>query len=612
MPTRAVDIVLRLLKGSLPCLLLAAIPVWWISLRVPLPRRDRLALLLLLYAVYALVFLCLHVGLTAWRQVIARRRGQREQPAQPNAAGFVWEYFLMAGLLLTNGLHGAFGYKNTIVEELSWLMARGPVAQLLLLAGGWTALFLVFRFMARHAGTTLGSVRAERFAMAVILVASLSCVALPGPVMRAATAGKAFAAVQAVDPTVEPAPRRPLVLLGLDGVDWRLLRAAIRTGRLETLEELVRDGFTSSLDNDGLGLSPVVWTAIATGKSMQRHGIFDFDLSRSPFFERPIESWLRYSPSEFAVWRVVKVLHRLGLAHTRLATGADRQGPSVWQILSRHNYRNLVVNYLTSFPAEKINGVFLAGHIYEATLLRTGDTSGSPSNGGKADGFEYPVGLLDRSYSHIKPVGEGPKDVISIAEREFNFLAPLTLEILKENSFHFVTFYTAWPDSFNHELSVEDYEMMLAGRYDRPLTRRFLEVYERLDDFVADIRRAMPDANLVLVSDHGVGPGYQLRRKILQHDKSQGIFIAHGPDVIRGTRSEAVSMCDITPTVLFYFDVPVAGDFDGTVVRQVFALPQAPREIPSYDPLVPNARVESSLGELDSVRERLKALGYIE
>jgi len=71
-------------------------------------------------------------------------------------------------------------------------------------------------------------------------------------------------------------------------------------------------------------------------------------------------------------------------------------------------------------------------------------------------------------------------------------------------------------------------------------------------------------------------------------------------------------MCDITPTVLHYFDVPVGSDFDGTVVRQAFALPRAPREIPSYDPVVPNARVESSQGELDGVRERLKALGYIE
>jgi predicted AlkP superfamily phosphohydrolase/phosphomutase len=392
-------------------------------------------------------------------------------------------------------------------------------------------------------------------------------------------------------------------------VDWRLLRAAIRTGRLETFEELVRDGFTASLDNDGLGLSPVVWTAMATGKKMQHHGIFDFEITRSPFFERPIEAWLRYGPSEFAVWRVVKVLHKLGLAESRLVTGVDRQGPSVWQILSRHNYRNLVVNYLVSFPAEKINGVFLAGHVYEAVLLR-GDATGTDS--GATNGFVYPVGLLDRSYGDIKPVAEGPRDVISIEEREFNYLAPLTLEILKGSSFHFVTFYTAWPDSFNHEISVEDYEMMLAGRYDRPLTRRFLDVYERIDDFLADIRRSMPDANLMLVSDHGVGPGYRLRQKIMQHDKAQGVFIVYGPDVRPGTRSEAVSMCDITPTVLHYFDVPVASDFDGTVVRQAFALPRAPREIPSYDPVVPNARVESSQGELDGVRERLKALGYIE
>jgi len=378
-------------------------------------------LLLVLYVAYALVFLGLHAALQGVRYLIRRNRVARERRGSAVEQHFTWEYFLLAGLLLTNALHGAFGYKNTIVQERSWLMSRGPAAQLMLLAAGWALLFLLFRAVASRWPALFGSALGRRSTVALILVAALSCVVVPGPAGRVAAAGTPLASSPASDPTVEPAPRRPLVLLGLDGVDWRLLRAAIRTGRLETFEELVRDGFTASLDNDGLGLSPVVWTAMATGKKMQHHGIFDFEISRSPFFERPIEAWLRYSPSEFAVWRVVKVLHKLGLAGEPAGDGGRPPWPERLANPLAHNYRNLVVNYLVSFPAEKINGVFLAGHIYEAVLL--GRDATSPASGA-TNGFVYPVGLLDRRYDDIKPVAEGPRDVISIEEREFNTLRP--------------------------------------------------------------------------------------------------------------------------------------------------------------------------------------------
>ena len=568
-------------------------------------------LLLLMYAAYSLLFLCLHVGLKLLRYGIRRLRGHGQEGSGADA-GFAWEYFLLLGLLMTNAFHLAFGYKRVGVTELTWLMSRGPVVQALLFVAAWGLLFLLFRFLAAHWRTALGSVLAERSAIAFALVASLSCVVQPGPHKRIATEGTAFAAGPLVDPTVEPAPRRPLVFVGLDGVDWRLLRAAIRTGRLENFEELVRDGYTSSLDNGGLGLSPVVWTAIATGKSMEEHGIFGFDVSRSPLFERPIEAWLRYSPLEFAVWPTVGVLRQLGLVESRLAMGTDRHGPSMWQILSRHNYRNLVVNYMTSFPAEKINGVFLAEHAYVAMAESGAEKSRTAANGA-TEGMVYPVGFLEREYSHIRPAARGPQDPTSRHEREFDYLAPLTLEILKRNSFDFITFYTWLTDSFNHGLSVEDYDAMIEGRFDRPMARRFLDVYDKIDDFVAELRRLRPHANLMIVSDHGVGPGYERRRRNLQHgSRPGGIFIAHGPDVRPGIGSAPISMYDITPTVLFYFDVPVARDFRGRIATEVFSVSSAPRYVASYDPLVPNARVETSRGELAGVRERLKALGYIE
>src|SRR5262245_5706876 len=214
------DTALRILKGSLPCLLLAAIPVWRISFRAPLPRCDRLMLLLLLYAAYALVFLCLHVGLRILRH-LQRRRGRGEPGSLPGPAGFVWEYFLLAGLLLSNALHFLFGYKKIAFTQQTWLMARGPLGQLLILAAGWTVLFLLFRLVDRRWPEAFGSALARPSTIALILAVAFSCIVLPGPHQRVtAAADPAFSPGRLADPAVAPAPHRPLILVGLDGVDW--------------------------------------------------------------------------------------------------------------------------------------------------------------------------------------------------------------------------------------------------------------------------------------------------------------------------------------------------------------------------------------------------------
>src|SRR4029453_17479696 len=72
-------------------------------------------------------------------------------------------------------------------------------------------------------------------------------------------------------------------------------------------------------------------------------------------------------------------------------------------------------------------------------------------HGGRGtEGLDYPAGVLAREYSHIRPSAKGVLDPTSRHERELDYLTLITLEILKERSFDFVTFYSWLPDSFNH------------------------------------------------------------------------------------------------------------------------------------------------------------------
>jgi predicted AlkP superfamily phosphohydrolase/phosphomutase len=51
-----------------------------------------------------------------------------------------------------------------------------------------------------------------------------------------------------------------------------------------------------------------------------------------------------------------------------------------------------------------------------------------------------------------------------------------------------------------------------------------------------------------------------------------GIFIGYGPDIKNhGKQIEEISICDIAPTILHMFDVPLENDFDGIVRKEIFS-----------------------------------------
>ncbi|HEV8377089.1 MAG TPA: alkaline phosphatase family protein, partial [Candidatus Polarisedimenticolia bacterium] len=74
----------------------------------------------------------------------------------------------------------------------------------------------------------------------------------------------------------EPIPGAKLLLIGLDGADWRIIDPLIRSGKLPTLARLIRKGARARLKSVEPILSPVAWTSAATGFLPSEHGVLDF------------------------------------------------------------------------------------------------------------------------------------------------------------------------------------------------------------------------------------------------------------------------------------------------------------------------------------------------
>jgi predicted AlkP superfamily phosphohydrolase/phosphomutase len=157
----------------------------------------------------------------------------------------------------------------------------------------------------------------------------------------------------------------------------------------------------------------------------------------------------------------------------------------------------------------------------------------------------------------------------------------------------------------------------------------FERVYLREEIFQGPYVDRAPDILPVLKKGNGLlAPGfgngdvvqYQDHLPIGCHEP-EGIFIASGAGIRRGARLGAVSVMDITPTVLHSIGLPIPNDLDGRVLTDIFETEDLARRPVQFDgrsasQVAASAKATENgqdLSEEDTevLVERLKGLGYL-
>jgi len=147
----------------------------------------------------------------------------------------------------------------------------------------------------------------------------------------------AFTAILAAcspDPPPKPPPGS-VVLIGLDGFEWKVALELLRDNKLPTIAGLMREGTFGELTVTHPTLSPIIWTSIATGVEADRHGIYGF-VKEQPKAEK-----------------------REGQLAT-LYTSADRRVKALWNIFSDAGRINHTIGWWMTFPAESVHGTMVA------------------------------------------------------------------------------------------------------------------------------------------------------------------------------------------------------------------------------------------------------------
>jgi len=89
-----------------------------------------------------------------------------------------------------------------------------------------------------------------------------------------------------------------------------------------------------------------------------------------------------------------------------------------------------------------------------------------------------------------------------------------------------------------------------------------------------------------------------------------GVFICSGPGIKQNNPIEGAHICDITPTILHVLGYPVAEDFDGKVLTDIFVEQNPVNTIPTYETGRRGSHQLMQSDIDDAYKEKLRALGY--
>jgi hypothetical protein len=413
----------------------------------------------------------------------------------------------------------------------------------------------------------------------------------------------------------ETPPVARVILVGVDGLDWKIVNPLIESGRMPNLARLVARGAAGPLETLLPTYSPIVWASVATGKVMEKHGI-DF------FGKR--EAGGRLTPY----------------------TSNSRQAQALWNILSRSGLSVAVVGWWNTWPAEAVEGVMVSDR---AVYTRLNLWFSSPRFGEDLPRQTHPPELFDT----LAPLAAVPEDAygtfldrfipkeeqrepsgrlhdpayeLFLAQVRDAAYARMLRAVLEEDTPAFIAFYLNGVDIASHYFWKHRFPDQWDGSVDPEEIARYGDVIDAYAAYVDGqigwlLEQASDDCVVIVISDHGFQVG---RRSDSPHisgthfdSAPPGVIVMAGGPIAPGTRIDRASVYDIAPSVLHLMGLAVGEDMDGRVLPEVMQAPgHSPRPVEtlaSWETGAPERSIDPIRTEQDdAIVRRLRALGYLD
>ncbi len=251
---------------------------------------------------------------------------------------------------------------------------------------------------------------------------------------------------------------RRILVVGLDGVPFSLLKALSAEGKLPNWAKLMESGSFKRMNSVHPCVSSVAWATYMTGKNPGKHNIYGF---------------LDRYPSSMDVF---------------IPTSRDMAGKTLWEILSQAGKRVVVINVPLTFPPREVNGILISGFL-------------CPNIDKIAHPKEIAGVLKEMGYRIDVDAWQARKSLDRFLED-----LHLTLEKRIEAMFHFLE-REEWDFFQLHIMETDRINHFLWGLWEEGNPQygpEFIKYYQKIDAILGRISAGLDrDTRLIVLSDHG-------------------------------------------------------------------------------------------------------------
>lgn len=426
------------------------------------------------------------------------------------------------------------------------------------------------------------------------------------------------AAIEQIARTLPPRDRKVMVI-GLDGLEWKLIGPLVRGGQMPNLQRLMQAGVWGMMDTIEPMLSPLIWTSIATGSTPDIHGILDF---------------LEIDPKT---------------GQYRQITGRSRRVPALWNIASAFSRSVSVIGWWATWPAERINGVMVSDQLFYTLIheidpqvfredpphmvfpsTATGQFAALRDRAVREADWQRVREFMDIpewTFAQAVASNKGMTDPVDGFRRILAATSTYFGSALEaaENRPDLLMVYIQATDEINHVLApfVAPPVVEIGQREAAVYAAAVPAYFEHVDQWLGRLldRCPLSDYAVLLVSDHGTRWGNDRPRGLsasgeqtaLYWHTPDAVFVAAGNGVANlGAVDHRYSVYDIAPSVMALLGIPADKGWRGGLLPGVGPPGVEPVD---YGPLIPAASYRPTVeGEAPVDEEyiaKLRALGYL-
>ena len=251
---------------------------------------------------------------------------------------------------------------------------------------------------------------------------------------------------------------RRVVFIGIDGTPHSLITRLVAEGHVPNMARILSEGTYAPMYSVYPTVSSVAWSCMMTGVNPARHGIYGF-VDRKP-----------------------------GSYNLYIPTSRHMTSETLWEYLSEHGKRVIVMNVPVTYPPRKVNGILVAGFL-------------APN----VDKVAYPPDVSARLKSWGYRIDTDPwvarkskDDFLEDFRETLAARGRTLLGFMDGEPWDYLHCHIMETDRLHHFL----WEQM--ENADPIYEPAFYDCYHQIDELLGEVRRRLDDdTTLMLMSDHG-------------------------------------------------------------------------------------------------------------